>query len=77
MPCYKIQACHEEAPPGLFSGVVHVDTFEKYVVSSFHTLWDDETQSLVTFPWYQKMLSLCGFNEPKMWGRQHMTTTKE
>ena len=77
VPCYKIQACHEEAPPGLFSGVVHVDTFEKYVVSSFHTLWDDETQSLVTFPWYQKMLSLCGFNEPKMWGRQHMTTTKE
>ena len=71
VPCYKIQQCHVDAPPDLWNGIVHVDTVEKYVVSTFHTMWDDEQQSLVTFPWYQAMLTTLGFNKPKMWGKQH------
>ena len=71
VPCYKIQQCHENAPPRLWDGIVHVDTLEKYVASTFHTMWDDDTQSLVTFPWYQAVLSGLGFNEPRMNGKQH------
>ena len=75
VPCYKIQQCHDQAAPGLWDGVVHVDTLEKYVVSTFHTLWDDEKKSLVTFPWYQMLLTAVGFNEPKENGRQHYAAT--
>ena len=71
VPCYKIQQCHEEAEDGLWDGVVHVDTLEKYVVSTFHTMWDDDKKSLVTFPWYQAALTACGFSEPQLNGNQH------
>jgi omega-6 fatty acid desaturase (delta-12 desaturase) len=73
VPCYKIQECHETAPNGLWDGIVHVDTLEKWIVSTFHTMWDDDTKSLITFPWYQAILSALGFNEPAMWGKQHAT----
>ena len=60
-----------EAEDGLWDGVVHVDTLEKYVVSTFHTMWDDDKKSLVTFPWYQAALTACGFSEPQLNGNQH------
>jgi hypothetical protein len=36
-------------------------------------MWDNDTKSLITFPWYQAILSALGFNEPAMWGKQHAT----
>ena len=54
----------------LFLKLMHVDTLEKYVVSTFHTMWDDDKKSLVTFPWYQAALTACGFSEPQLNGNQ-------
>jgi len=56
IPCYKLQACHESAPPHFWKDI-NVVGFRKAFVSFFHTVWDHEKQIFETWEPYKSIFT--------------------
>eukprot|EP00606_Chrysophyceae_sp_TOSAG23-5_P001413 GSChrysophyteH2.ASY1.ANO1.1565.1 assembled CDS len=49
VPGYKIQRCHEEAPRGMWRAVARISALQA-VQSTFHVLYDEDTERYISFP---------------------------
>ncbi|KAK9820038.1 hypothetical protein WJX72_005379 [[Myrmecia] bisecta] len=55
VPCYQLQACHQEAPEGCWDDVLVVTPL-KALRSMFHVMWNAETRRFEAFPATEKLL---------------------